>query len=475
MVSFAPFFSKNNHNGFWQFNKVLFLRILTSALYSGVLYIGLALAIWAVGKLWDIHFNNLYLYIFVFIATVFNSTFFLAGIPKDFDELEKNDSYPKGLKIFTQYILIPLMTIYLVILCLYEIKILFQRTLPDGIVSWLIMGYAVFGILSLLLIYPIREEENNKWIKTFSRIFYIMLFPLLVLLFIAIGIRIGDYGVTEERYTIVAIGLWLTFIAFYSLWKSSSIKFIPISLCLFALLSVYGPQSAPSISLKSQINQLAKIIQTKNGERDRGAGIITHITKEYGMTALQPLTKVPLKPIEQSFANRENGYYNNRWKRADTLGKILHIDDYYDKDAIASHSYSIVTPEQSVVKIKGYDYMIDLMPMNADSITIENSVFYISEQWRTYTLRNRNKKEIRLSIDSLVTSIRTDIKNNRFKKINTDTYVATDSVLSISKTLDGYLFVIQVPKIIGISREEKDEELPSYYFNNVILFIKKID
>jgi hypothetical protein len=53
LVAFAPFLNKNELNGFWQFNKALFLRILTAALYSGVLYLGLALALLVIDNLFE--------------------------------------------------------------------------------------------------------------------------------------------------------------------------------------------------------------------------------------------------------------------------------------------------------------------------------------------------------------------------------------------------------------------------------------
>ena len=52
LVSFAGFLPRTyNQDEFWEFNKQLFLRILTSGLYSIVLYCGLALAILAIDKL----------------------------------------------------------------------------------------------------------------------------------------------------------------------------------------------------------------------------------------------------------------------------------------------------------------------------------------------------------------------------------------------------------------------------------------
>ncbi|MCH9029289.1 MAG: DUF4153 domain-containing protein, partial [Bacteroidetes bacterium] len=58
LVSFAPYIGKAELNGFWQYNKVLFIRILTALLYSGVLYLGLVLAIAAIDKLFDVEIDG---------------------------------------------------------------------------------------------------------------------------------------------------------------------------------------------------------------------------------------------------------------------------------------------------------------------------------------------------------------------------------------------------------------------------------
>ena len=45
--------------------------------------------------------------LWIVIAGVFETWFFLAGVPKNLEELDESDDYPKGLKIFTQYVLLP--------------------------------------------------------------------------------------------------------------------------------------------------------------------------------------------------------------------------------------------------------------------------------------------------------------------------------------------------------------------------------
>ncbi len=261
IVSFIPYLRLGEYNGFWQFNKSLFIRILEAVLYSGFLYAGLALAMGALELLFDVDIREkLYFDLFLFIAGVFNTWFFVADIPSDFRQLDEDHAYPKGLKIFTQYILLPLLTIYLIILYSYGIKIILSWNWPEGIVTYLIVCVAVVGIFLVLLLWPYQKHADNLWIKRFSYIYYIALAPLVVMLFIAIGIRISDYGITINRYIIVLLGVWLSITCAYYILGKKNIKFIPISLAIILLLSAVGPWSVFSVSESSQMERLEEIL-----------------------------------------------------------------------------------------------------------------------------------------------------------------------------------------------------------------------
>jgi hypothetical protein len=53
-----------------------------------------------------------YYFLFLSVAFLFNTWFFLAGVPSDWQELETEYDYPSGLRMFVQFILLPLVTLY---------------------------------------------------------------------------------------------------------------------------------------------------------------------------------------------------------------------------------------------------------------------------------------------------------------------------------------------------------------------------
>jgi len=263
MAAFLPYARYREPNGFWQYNRALFLRYLTASLYSGVLYAGLAVALLAVDKLLGVNVpGEGYARLWVVIAFVFNTWFFVGGVPRDFGALEARTDYPTGLRIFTQYILVPIVAIYLLILTLYLGKVLITRQWPSGWIGYLVSSVATVGILSWLLVHPLEEKPEYAWVKTFTRGFYIVLMPSIVMLWLAIWKRVEQYGITERRYFLIVLSIWLAAIAlYYTIARSRSIKVIPATLSAVALLTFAGPWGAYTVSRASQLSRLRGVLE----------------------------------------------------------------------------------------------------------------------------------------------------------------------------------------------------------------------
>lgn len=260
MVAFVPFLRDRDMGRCWDYNKSVFLRILVAALYSGVLFGGLAVALAAIDQLFEVRVSGeSYLKVFILTGTVFNTWFFLSGFPFIREEVELSE-YPKGLRVFTQFVLIPLVTVYLLILYAYTGKILWTFTWPRGWVSYLVIGFSISGILALLLVWPLREMEKHRWIKWYARGFFVALLPLIVLLLLSIFRRVNEYGITINRYFILVLAFWLLAVALYFLLsRAKQIRLIPLSLFVAAIVSAFGPWSAYPVAFVSQRERLLEI------------------------------------------------------------------------------------------------------------------------------------------------------------------------------------------------------------------------
>lgn len=266
LIAFLPFLGKSSTTSFWQYNRILFQRIIQSVLFSGTLFIGISVALLSIDKLLHVDMpDKIYGDLLAFIACIFNTWYFLAGISHDWEVLEQDTNYPSLLKQFVQFVLLPLVVVYLGILYLYLAEIIITFLLPSGWVGWLVLCFSIAGILALLLIWPIQNKPENSWILVFSKYFYLALFPLIILLFLAAYERIYQYGVTPNRYYLVELAIWLTVVTLYFTFsREKNIERIPQSLFVAALISLIGPVGAVGWSVRSQKDRFQKILTQNN-------------------------------------------------------------------------------------------------------------------------------------------------------------------------------------------------------------------
>jgi hypothetical protein len=267
LVACIAFIGKAPEIKFWQFNKNLFVNFFLTVIFTGVLTGGVMLAILAVDQLFGVDFDNdSYGETFVMLSVFGSTIIFLLFNEDGLEYLEKEGSYPVVLKFFTQFILIPLLLIYVVILYFYSAKILLRWQLPEGWVSYLVLAYAVVGILALLLVHPLKDTAAKSWVKIFSSLFYFSLLPLIVLLFTAIFTRVLEYGFTEARYYVLLLAVWLLSVVLYFIFsKRGTIKFIPVSLFVLGMFSLLFPYlNTFSVAKRSQKHELEKILSEQH-------------------------------------------------------------------------------------------------------------------------------------------------------------------------------------------------------------------
>lgn len=472
LLSFLPFSKKNNDHALWQYNKLLLLRFLTAIFYSGALFVGLVIALLSVENLFNLTIDGtVYSRLFGVIGIGFNTLFFLTGIPKNIHSIETDEDYPKGLKLFTQYVLIPLVTVYLAILLSYEFKIILEQSLPQGLVSILILGYAVLGILAYLLIYPIKERADHEWIKTFSRLFFYFMIPLLILLFVAIETRISNYGITESRYFLIVLALWLSGITVYFLIsKSPSIQIIPASLCALAVLSTFGPQSASSITKKSQISRYQSLGNDEDSKKQK-ASIIHYMTRTHGLRSLQALTSVDLNAVQQEIlAHDTNLYiYQTKSELLDSAYSILAIKPSYYQSSL---DFITVELEKNPIDISGYEQLVefDSYSKPADTLRQQDDITIRLEN-TSIKLRIGKQDSTAINLNAFYQTLRETIDKNKQANFNsaTNSYLLPDSALRLSAESPHYLFSL-VFKTLNIPSEDAKE---NHSFSGILLLKKK--
>jgi hypothetical protein len=303
LVAIAPFLKTKSDTQFWNFNYQIFTTFLITRFFGLFLFAGLSLALVSTKRLFEINVDDdAYAYLFVICMLPIASVHFLALLPTKMENLESVHS-PKLLKIFCQYVLVPLNAAYVVILYSYMLKILITGVWPSGVISWLVIGISILGVFALLMMHAFTQQVENQWMKKFQNLYYASIIPLLILGLIAVSQRVNQYAVTESRYILIALNLWLLGIAIYFLVsRRKKIMVIPVSLFVLAFITSFGPWGLYQTSVRSQANRLLHLLQTnmllKDGkvapstapldkkEVKEIRSIMTYIIAEHGVNSL---------------------------------------------------------------------------------------------------------------------------------------------------------------------------------------------
>jgi hypothetical protein len=332
--------------------------VSVSLVFAAVIYGGIAAALLIFRTLFDISFPSSVLKIaFISVVGVIAPIQFLAALPKKRNEAEKV-FYPKPLLILIRRILLPLVLCYLAIIYLYFAKAIITVSWPEGTAAILILIFSGVGIFLLFAVSPI-ESEGDRWVSRYARYLYRSLIPLLPLLYVAIGRRVFDYGITARRYFVILMALWLTGITIYWILSRRKRHFvIPASLVICAFLSVVGPWDAFNVSKMSQSLRLNILLKrngfiengiiVKGGKdrkiEDKGAIVetIRYLYDVYGSESL----KIFDKPVRDSGVTQIL-----------TEGLGMPLQYWYAGDEIVSLFSD--RQELSTVNITGYQYFTD--------------------------------------------------------------------------------------------------------------------
>lgn len=266
LVIFAviAFLMWKNEKKIWYSWTSIFQSLAFWLLAGIVVWGGLSAAILSIEKLFELDFSSdLYWYFaaFSFIllggSFVFNHYLFaIKQMPVE-EEQDIDIQASRTGKIFWVYIFLPLAFVYLAIFLAYGIKILVSGVWPKGIIVMLGIGFFVRGVLTIYATFP------QKWQKfeLLRKILFCGFLFVAIMMAIALGQRILQYGISINRYFIMmAIFLIVIFSVFSLIFPKNIFRILISFLFGLSLLSLYGPLSATNVSFRSQQSQLDAIL-----------------------------------------------------------------------------------------------------------------------------------------------------------------------------------------------------------------------
>lgn len=298
---------------FWLFNARLMLAILLAILIGLVFSGGMMAILASLDYLFNVSINNdLYTHIGSAAVTIIGPIYGLSLVPNSFDEqfdlADSEDLMRRGISILINYIQVPLLVVYVIILHAYAVKIGLSFTLPKGQIGIMVLIFGLGGTATWLIARP-WVDSGTRLLKAFTRWWFWFTIIPVSLLVLAVNERIGTYGVTPERYGLALVALWLLVMIGYFAWRRLEARpqVILGSLALLLFLASFGPWGAREVSISSQMGRLNEIMTkwklVENGKivaepldskdipahvRSSGSSIVSFLRKQKALDVLKP-------------------------------------------------------------------------------------------------------------------------------------------------------------------------------------------
>lgn len=379
LVAVLPYLRQDEPWAFWNFNLKLLLRFLNSVFFTVVLFAGLSVALLAIDTLLGVDIDDdIYGRLWMVLVFGFNTLYFLGGVPSNWKALADDRQYPKVVQILGQYILTPLVSVYLLILTVYLVKVVIGTVWPSGWIGWLVSSVAVAGILSLMLLFPVTTEGKNRWLVLYQRAFHFLLIPAVAMLLMAISKRVEQYGITEPRYLLAILAVWLGAVAVAGAIRGRFfMKAIPLSLALVIFLSAWGPQGSSSVSRRSQLNRLDGLLDQQsaldNGvmvpvpgpvdhdQRQEISAVMDYLFEHHGHEVLGSRCDSTIQVNLSKVASRDSLSY--RYRHSEMTRLVMdHLNLPYVakwQGRASTHVRRFRCHRSSVLEVRGYDYGLD--------------------------------------------------------------------------------------------------------------------
>lgn len=398
----------NFNQSFLTFFKASFL----SYFYSMIIFIGSFLIIVAIDNLIVSVNYTLYEHVANIIFAVFAPIYLLSLIPHypstkkmgveniDNEKLQKAIECPKFLNVLISYILIPIISIFTIILIIYLVGNIGEKFWTDTALEPMLISYSI----SVLIIYILASNIKNNFTKLFQMIFPKVLIPIVLLQTIASIIKINENGITYGRYYVILFGVFATIAGvLFSIIDIEKNGIVIAVLIVLATISIIPPVDAFTISKSSQIrifesvlnknNMLEnnKIIANSNISEDDKEIIRNSIQYIYYMKYYKEIEY--LSDMENQYNDFENTFGFKRYFESEVSNNYYYVDKYLiensfidleDYNSLAKFEIYTREPgmyENRQIIINGKTYYFDLSHINIDhtiDIREENNDLLIS-------------------------------------------------------------------------------------------------
>ena len=150
---------------------------------------------------------------------------------------------------------------FTLILVVYIIKNIGGKFWTDNLLEPMLVSYAI----TVILVYILASEIENKFTVFFRRVFPKVLVPIVLFQITSSILSLADTGVTHTRYYVILFGVFAAIagilLSFLPVRKNG---IIAAMLIIFSVVSIVPPVDAFTISRTSQTNTLKNVLVKNN-------------------------------------------------------------------------------------------------------------------------------------------------------------------------------------------------------------------
>lgn len=326
MIVSASFIAKIKfENYFVGYVLDIFESFAKALIYSIVLFVGLCSIFFTIDKLFELEIGSYWYEYSAYITFIpFFMGIFLSSYPYGYME-----DYRMGrpLRVLLVSIVVPLLIIYTLILYVYCGKILVLQQWPEGIVGNLTLWYGLISTIVLFLLAPVQQV--SPFVKKFRSFYPVLILPMMVMMFVALYMRVKEYGITQMRYQVFLAGIFIVLSMLYYKWKLDGENIvIPILLSIIILIGTVGPISGYHMERMSQNKRLEELL------------IRNDMLVDGHIVAKEDVSQDDRVEITRVFSNLYNGYELSeipvlpRDYQSSDFKKTFGFSEEYHKDQI---------------------------------------------------------------------------------------------------------------------------------------------
>ena len=390
--------SKINFN---QSFMITFKSFFNTVFFSGIIYAGLSLIILAIDQLlfsvnYTVHSHTANI-VFVLFAPMY----FLSLIPRfpgvasdnknpdqehsQDETIQKAAHCPKFLEVLISFIIIPLLAVFTFILLIYIVQNIGGDFWTDNLLEPMLVSYAI----TVILVYILASEINNRFTEWFRKIFPKILVPIVIFQIISSILKMSDMGLTHNRYFVIIFGVFAAIVgillSFLPVRKNGIVALL---LIIFSAISILPPVDAFTISRNSQTKTLENVL-VKNNMLDHNQ-----------IKANASISDKDKEIITNSMSYLSRMEYTNKieWLPADfdmyeDFSDTFGFDEFYpEREDMENQSVYVMLGEKAMLDISQYDnlvkYSLDIQNKSADGTIAE-----IEQAGKHYTLVQKTTED----------------------------------------------------------------------------------